>query len=198
MFHIYQQSDTRLTSEATMYPSHSVAFSLTSDDLWWFFALHILALNKFWCMCNSNRYDTKNTQIFTAKNIVLPFHDYKHMITYTQISEVLGHERLCFQNSYAYYCSDQAFPVQNILIPLCQKLKFYTTQIHYAHCHSTLLSLTSEKGTSLCNFSVPGLAAVQSPTSSCWNSLLLLVPGWRIWVWGLWHLLKCSDSCSIY
>lgn len=61
-----------------MYSSHSVTFSVTNDDLWWFCELHILALNKFWCMGNSNRYDMKNTQIFTAKNIVLPFNDYKH------------------------------------------------------------------------------------------------------------------------
>jgi len=114
-------------------------------------------------MCNSNRYDMKNTQIFTAKKIVLPFLDYKHIVTYTQISEVLGHERLCFQNSYEYYCSDQAFPDQDILIPLCQKPKFYTTQIHCAHCHSTLLSLTSEKGTSLCTFSVPGSHCCSKP-----------------------------------
>lgn len=163
MFHIYQQFDPRLTSEATMYSSHSVAFSLTSNDLWWFYELHVLALNKFWCMCNSNRYEMKNTQIFTAKNIVLPFLDYKHMITYTQISEVLGHERLCFQNSCKYYCSDQAFPDQDILIPLCQKLKFYIIQNHYAHCHSTLLSLTFEKCISLCTFSVPGYHCCSEP-----------------------------------
>lgn len=100
-FHIYQQFDTRITSEATMYSSHSVTFSVTNDDLWWLCELHILALNKFWCMDNTNRYDMKNTQIFTAKNIVTPFHDYKHIITYTQISAVLGHERLCYPNYWA-------------------------------------------------------------------------------------------------
>ena len=84
------------------------------------------------------------------------------MTTNTQISAVLGHERLRYHNSYEYLFRP-SLPDQDILIPLCQKLKFYTTQIYYAHCHSTLFSLTSQKGTSLCTFSVPGSHCCSEP-----------------------------------